>query len=123
MPRLSLAVIIPPALLAITLVLFIRSWTAEPPAGPPPPTTAAMREQQGLAAAGSDVGGQGLAAGGLGMATGNQVQQPAANAALPPGEMNPVPAGTPDLGVPGNPPAAATPTAPSGEPARAPGGG
>ena len=37
--------------------------------------------------------------------------------------MNPVPAGTRNVAPPGNPPASATPTAPSGEPSRAPAGG
>jgi hypothetical protein len=37
--------------------------------------------------------------------------------------MNPVPAGTPNVSPPGNPPEYATPTAPSGEPSRPPGGG
>ncbi|TCZ57897.1 hypothetical protein [Roseicella aquatilis] len=106
MPRLSLAAIIPPLILLTVIVLFVHRWTGAPEPVAPPPTTAALREAEGQA------GG-----------AGRPIQPGSANSALPPGEMNPVPAGTRAVEPPGNPPSSAMPTAPSGEPARAPAGG
>lgn len=47
MPRLSLAAVIPPILIAVLLGLSYHRLTAKPDAGPPPPTTAAAREAAG----------------------------------------------------------------------------
>ena len=46
MPRLSLAAVIPPILIAVLLGLSFHRLTAKPEAGPPP-TTAAAREAAG----------------------------------------------------------------------------
>ena len=54
MPRLSLAAVLPPLLVAILIALFVHRWTADPPVPPPPATTAAAREAAGLGPAGSD---------------------------------------------------------------------
>ncbi|MDO9706791.1 hypothetical protein [Paracraurococcus lichenis] len=105
MPRLSLAAIIPPLLAAVVVVLFLHRWTGGPDTPQPAPNTAAYREASGSTA------------------TGGSVEPPSASSIPPPAAMNPVPAGTSNVEPPGNPPAAATPRAPSGEPARGQGGG
>ena len=99
MPRLSLPVIIPPLIFAVLVALFVHRWTERPDNPTPPPSTTAMREAAAVAA-------------------GSSAEPSSANSVPPPGAMNPVPAGTRDVAPPGNTPNSATPTAPSGEPAR-----
>ena len=55
---------------------------------------------------------QSSASSGSGLTEGSGAHMPPTNS------MNPTPAGTPSVSAPGNPPTSATPTAPSGEPAR-----
>lgn len=105
MPRLSLATAIPPLLIAVLVVLFLHRAINRPDTPAPAPTTAAYREAMG------------------GNATGGSIEPPSANAGTGPSAMNPVPAGTPNVEPAHDTPSSATPTAPSGEPAKAPAGG
>jgi hypothetical protein len=105
MPRLSLGVVLPVVLVLATLTLFAQKAGIWGRADPQQPNaiseaTAPRAEASGRA----------------------QVEAPSAGATLPPAQMNPVPAGTPNVQDSTTPPSA-TPTAPSGDPATRPGGG
>ena len=93
MRRVTLANVIPFILVLGTIGLFLHKWTGGNDASHAI-TTAVSEPARPASAEGS-------------------------GAQVPPGNaMNPIPAGTPNPGTPGNPPSSATPTAPSGEPAR-----
>jgi hypothetical protein len=96
MPRLSFTIVLPLAILAAVVGLFGQKagfW------GQPEPSTATAEAPPRP-----------------GTSDREQVEGPAANATLPGAEMNPVPAGTPDVQE-RRTPASALPTAPSGDPA------
>lgn len=110
MPRLSLTIVLPVALVLVVLALFGQKagfWGRPDPAEPKSTATAGATPQ-----AAPERGGN------AGAGSGDR----AANAIPPPGEMNPVPAGRADV-QDRRTPSSATQTAPSGEPATRPGGG